>query len=80
MGETQDWQITAPFLDRRSRRGRLGREMLAISWLTTLREEEGEGQRGAGCFMRSPVSISGALGACIDGMAVVSGKWDTGQD
>lgn len=26
--------------------------------------------------MRSPVSISGALGACIDGMAVVSGKWD----
>ena len=39
MGERQDWPITAPFLDRRSRRGRLGREMLAIAWLTALGEE-----------------------------------------
>jgi len=31
-------------------------------------------KQGRGCFMRSLVSISGALGACIDGMAVVSGK------
>jgi hypothetical protein len=29
MGETQDWPITAPFLDRRSRRGRLGLELYA---------------------------------------------------
>jgi hypothetical protein len=43
MGETQDWPITALFLDRWARRGRLGHEMLAITWLTTLREEEGEG-------------------------------------
>jgi hypothetical protein len=27
-----------------------------------------------------PYPISGALGACIDGMAVVSGKWDTERD
>jgi hypothetical protein len=39
IGERQDWPITAPFLDRWSRRGRLGREMLAIAWLTALREE-----------------------------------------
>ena len=38
IGERQHWPITAPFLDRRSRRGRLGREMLAIAWLTALGE------------------------------------------
>ena len=39
MGERQDWPIAALFLDRWLRRGRLGREMLAIAWLTALREE-----------------------------------------
>ena len=52
MGETQDWLITAPFLDRQLRRGRLGREMLAITWLTA-GEEEGEGRGGAGLFSRA---------------------------
>jgi hypothetical protein len=53
MGERQDWPITAPFLDHRSRRGKLGREMLAIAWLTAL---------GEGGFTHSTVSFSGALG------------------
>ena len=35
---------------------------------------------GGGAASCAPVSISGALGACIDGMAVVSGKWDTERD
>jgi hypothetical protein len=39
MGERQDWPIAAPFPDRRSSRGGLGREMLAIAWLTALGEE-----------------------------------------
>jgi hypothetical protein len=39
IGERQDWPITVPFLDRRSRRGRLRCEMLAIAWLIALREE-----------------------------------------
>jgi hypothetical protein len=50
MGERQDWPITAPFLDRRSRRGRLGREMLAIAWLTAI-GEEAEKARGAPCAL-----------------------------
>jgi hypothetical protein len=49
MGERQVWLIAAPFLDRRSRRGRLGREMLAIAWLTALGEEM-ENARG-GSFL-----------------------------
>jgi hypothetical protein len=36
IGERQEWPITVPFLDRRSKRGRLGREMLAIAWFTAL--------------------------------------------
>jgi hypothetical protein len=56
MGERQDWPIAAPFLDRRSRRGRLGREMLAIAWLTALGEET-EKARGA--------LFSGALGLAM---------------
>jgi hypothetical protein len=48
MGERQDWLIAAPFLSRWSRRGRLGREMLAIAWLTALKEET-EKARGALC-------------------------------
>jgi len=59
MGERQDWPITAPFLDRRSRRGQLGREMLVIAWLTALREEM---EKARGGFMRCAVSFSGALG------------------
>jgi hypothetical protein len=59
MGERQDWPITAPFLDRRSRRGQLGRKMLAIAWLTALGEET---EKARGGFMRSTVSFSGALG------------------
>jgi hypothetical protein len=39
MGERQDWPITAPFLNRRLRRGKLGCGMLAIAWLTSLGEE-----------------------------------------
>jgi len=35
--------------------------------------------RKAGAQMLA-VSISGALEACIDGMADVSGKWETGRD
>jgi len=46
MGERQDWPIAAPFLDRRWSRGGLGREMLAIAWLTALGEET-EKARGA---------------------------------
>lgn len=65
MGEVQDWPITVPFLDRRSRRGR--------------RRSRGR-RAGWGCFMRSPISISGVLRARIDGIAAVSSKWDMGQD
>ncbi len=62
MGEGQDWPITAPFLDRQSRLGRLGREMLAIAWLTALREEM---EKARGGSMRSTVSFSGALGLAM---------------
>ena len=31
MGERQDWPVTAPFLDRRSRLGRLRHKLLAIA-------------------------------------------------
>jgi hypothetical protein len=55
-GERQDWPIAAPFLNRRSRQGRLEREMLAIAWLTALREET---EKARGC------SFSGALGLAI---------------
>jgi hypothetical protein len=72
MGERQDWQITAPFLDRRSRRGRLGREMLAIAWLTALRRPGG--LHALYCI------IFWCPRACNDGMAIVSGKWDMGRD
>jgi hypothetical protein len=58
MGERQEWPITVPFLDRQSRRGKLGREMLASAWLTALGEETEK----AGGFVRSTVSFSGALG------------------
>jgi hypothetical protein len=47
---TSRYAIAAPFLDRRSRRGRLGREMLAIAWLTALGEETEKG-RGGGSFL-----------------------------
>lgn len=43
MGEGQEWPITAALLDRRSRGIRLGRERLAIVWLTTLTEETEKG-------------------------------------
>jgi hypothetical protein len=59
MSERQEWPITVPFLNRRSRRGKLGREMLAIAWLTALREET---EKARGGFMRSTVSFSSALG------------------
>jgi hypothetical protein len=54
--------ITTPFLDRRSRRGGLEREMLAIAWLTALREET---EKAKGCSMRSMVYFSGALGLAV---------------
>jgi hypothetical protein len=62
MGERQDWPIAAPFLDRWSRRGRLGRKMLAIAWLTALREETEKARGGSMC---STVSFSGALGLAM---------------
>ena len=62
MGERQDWPITAPFLDCRARRGRLGREMLVIAWLTALREGT---EKARGGSMRSTVSFSGALGLAM---------------
>ena len=68
MGERQDWPIAAPFLDRRSRRGGLGREMLAIAWLTALGEET---EKARGGLFWCP-------GACNDGMAVVSGRGEIG--
>jgi hypothetical protein len=76
MGKRQEWPITAPFLDRRSRRGRLGRELLAIAWLTALREEteKARGLHALYCI------LFWCPGACSDGMAVVSGKWDVGRD
>jgi len=40
--ERHDWSTTAPFLDRRWRLGRLGREILVIAWFTILRVD-GEG-------------------------------------
>jgi hypothetical protein len=69
MGERQDWPIAAPFLDRRSRRGRLGREMLAIVWLTALGEEMEKAKGGA---------LFWCPRACNDGMAVVSGRGEIG--
>jgi hypothetical protein len=62
MGERQDWLITALFLDRRSRQGRLGREMLAIAWLIALREET---EKARGGSMHFTVSFSGALGLAM---------------
>lgn len=59
MGERQDWPITAPFLDRRSRRGRLGREMLG----DYMAREETE--KAMGGFMCSTISLSGALGLAM---------------
>jgi len=35
---------------------------------------------GEGGSMHSTISFSSAPWACNDGMAVVSSKWDTGQD
>ncbi len=62
MGERQDWPIAVPFFDRRSRRGRLGRETLAIAWLTALGEET---EKTMGVSFWCPR-------ACNGGMAVVS--------
>jgi hypothetical protein len=56
MGKRQDWPITAPFLDRQSRRGCLGRKMLAIAWLTALREEV-EKVRRASCALLYPFLV-----------------------
>jgi len=36
--------------------------------------------REGGTASCAPVSISGALEACINRMADVSGKWETGRD
>jgi len=47
MGERQDWLIAALFLDCQLRRGRLGRKMLAIAWLTALREETEKARGGS---------------------------------
>ncbi len=56
MGETRDWWITAPLLDRQSRWGRLKHKMLAITWLTAPREET-EKVRGALCALPYPVLV-----------------------
>ena len=61
IGERQDWPITVAFLDRQSRRGKLGREMLAIAWLVALarrRRKPGE----ASCAMPY---LSGVLGLAM---------------
>ena len=50
---------------------------MAIAWLTALREETEKVRRG----LHALYSILFWFpGACNDGMAVVSGKWDTGRD
>jgi hypothetical protein len=48
-----------------------GGEMLAI-----VRERRKENAKGGGTASCAPVSISGVLEACIDGIADVSGKWE----
>ena len=48
---------------------------MAIAWLTALREET---EKARGGSMHSTVSFSSALRLANDGIAVVSGKWDTG--
>ena len=62
MGKRQDWPITAPFLDGRSRREQLRCEMLAIAWLTALGEETEKARED---FMRSTVFFSRALGLAM---------------
>ncbi len=71
MGERQDWPIIALFLDYRSRQGRLGHEMLVITWLTALREET---EKAKGGSMHSYRILFWCPGACNDGMAVVK-EW-----
>src|SRR5436190_9846900 len=58
MGKRHGWPIIATFLDRRSRRGQLSGEMLAVAWLTAVREETEKAREG---FMRSTASFSDAL-------------------
>jgi len=74
MGERQDWPITALFLDRRSRRGKLAYEILASVWLTALVEKT-ENARSV-LYARWVVSFW-CLGACNIGMVVAGGKWET---
>jgi hypothetical protein len=60
MDERQDWPIAALFLYRRSRQGRLGRETLAVAWLTALgKETECWGEGGS---MHSTISFLVPLG------------------
>ena len=47
MGERQDWLIAAPFLDCRSKARKAGCEILAIAWLTALREETENAREGS---------------------------------
>ena len=49
-------------------------------WMTHNPERRKENAKEGGAASCAPVSISGAPGACIDGMAVVNGKWDTERD
>jgi hypothetical protein len=70
IGERQEWPMIALFLDRWSRRGRLGHKMLAIVWLVALTEEP---EMARGPFMRSAVLFL-CPRVCNGGMAVVSGK------
>jgi hypothetical protein len=56
-----------------------GAQMLAITTHSLERRKE-KAKGGGGTASCAPVSISGALEACIDGMADVSGKWETGRD
>jgi hypothetical protein len=56
MGKRQDWPITVPFLNRRSRRGRRD---VGDCMAHSPRRGGGEGQGG---FMRSTIPFSSTLG------------------
>lgn len=69
-GRAEDWPIVVPSLN---------------YWLR-VRKARGRDERGGrrrpgegGTASCAPASISGALEACINGMADMSGKWETGE-
>lgn len=80
MGETEDWPIQHHFsIIIQGEEGWGARSWrLHDSQPSERRKEKARGAGAASCTL--PYLFLVRWGVCIDGMAVVSGKWDTGRD